>query len=186
MTYPESSMELKTAVEVRPTQSQVFLVGCLVLAGISLFAGAGLLSIEKSSGWVLIGFAVFSFVGTLFLWKSAQPDVDLQDNHPTHIALPNGTQVSTDSRTLRSPEALRGLTHVVTEVLHRRPLPEPAGLVDESGKIVPDSKEEAVSQVAQINSDVQRETNQLLDALGISDVEPTVTQRITESDQVFP
>lgn len=112
---------------------------------------------------------------------SIQSDVDLDESHPTQLALADGTTLSTDSRILRSPEGVKAFAQLFQNIISRRPLPEPDGLVDENAQILPDSKAEALALASQINSQTQATTNALLDALGMGDaVESHVIQQTSD------
>jgi hypothetical protein len=174
-----ATAKVEANVDVRPVRSQVFLVAVVMVSAILIICSALLIGKGQSGGWVfLLLAALLLFVGYKS-WEKSQVDVDLLDAHPTLISLPDGTSVSTDSRILRSPEGLRGITQLCDEVLCRQPLPAPDGLVDSSVQIIPDSKGDAQEIVNQINAATQASTNALIDALGLGDVARSkVTQQV--------
>lgn len=185
MTSTGATAELKASVDVRPARSQVFLVAIAIVAAILIICSAFLISSENGSGWVFLIFAALLLGGEYFLWTKSQPDVDLQEAHPTCIALPDGTNLTTDSRILRSPEGLRAMVQLCNEVLCRQPLPAPDGLVDSSAQIIPDSKDAAVARTSQINSTTQSNTNALIDTLGLAGAAPcnVIQQLVDLSDK---
>lgn len=174
-----ATAQVKANVDVRPVRSQVFLVAVVIVSAVLIICSAVLIGNGQSGGWAFLLFAAILLSIGYWSWWKAQVDVDLLDAHPTLISLPDGTSVSTDSRILRSPEGLRGITQLCDEVLCRQPLPAPDGLVDSSVRIIPNSKEEAQEIVNQINAATQASTNALIDALGLGDVARSeVTQQV--------
>lgn len=163
-----SKAELKASVNVHPMGSQVFLVGLIVAGCLSMFCGAFLFSLKVAVGWVFILLAVFLFAGAGLAWKKSQSDSDLKNAHPTHFEFPDGLKVTTDSRTLRSREGVDGVIKVLQELISRKPLPDPDGLVDSKNQQIPDSQADAQILVNKINADTQAVTNSLIDAMGLS------------------
>lgn len=186
MTGSKATAEVKASVEVRPVRSQVFLVACAVVAGIAVVCGAGLLAFEHDSGWGFLGFAALLLFGGYWAWSKSQSDVDLHEAHPTQLALPDGTSLTTDSRTLRSPDGIQVFTQLCQDLLCRRPLPNPDGLVDSRAQPIPDSKDAALAITNKINSDTQATTNALLDTFGFTEVSSNVTQRIASATDSEP
>jgi hypothetical protein len=165
------STEAKARVKasLRPAKSQVLLVAWVV-AFISLsYFGTNLLSEGNNAGWGLIALASTVFLGTLWAWNKAQSDSDLDNAHPTTFHLPDGTRISTDSRTLRSPESAINISLLLQEVLSRKPLPTPDALVNEQLLPVPNTQEQAKGLVDTINKQTQAVSNYILDQLGLSD-----------------
>ena len=95
-------------------------------------------------------------------------------------------KITTDSRTLRSPDSIAGFVKLLQEVLHRRPLPDPDGFVDSNAQIIPNSKGDAVALVREINNDTQATTDSLIDRLGLSDKNTHVTQKLAYSTDNGP
>lgn len=181
MTSTGAAAELKASVDVRPARSQVFLVAITIVAAILIICSTFLIWSERDAGWIFLIFSALLLGGGYLLWTKSQSDVDLQEAHPTNIALPDGTNVTTDSRILRSPEGLRAMVQLCNEVLCREPLPAPDGLVDSRAQIIPDSKDAAVARTSQINSTIQSNTNALIDALGLADAAPrNVIQQLVD------
>lgn len=186
MTGLERTAELKASIDVRPSRSQVFLVASAIVVAISIICGASLIALDKHAGWVFVVFAGVALWRTFAAWRDSQSDVDLHNAHPTKIALPNGTSLSTDSRTLRSPDGVRGLAQMLDGVLSRKPLPPPDGLVDDNGQIIPESKARAAAIANQVNSDIQQATNIIMDTFGVSDTDNLVTQRVSDLGDTAP
>ncbi len=172
MTGSTATAEVKANVDVRPARSQVFLVSAAIVAAVAVVCSAGLIAVGQGGGWGFLVFAGLVLAGGYLSWSKSQSDVDLDSGHPTTIALPDGTNISTDSRLLGSPDRLAALVRIVDEVLCRRMLPAPDGLVDSNAKVIADSKEGAIAIANQINSSTQAATNSLIDALGLSESTP--------------
>lgn len=165
-----AAAELKANVDVRPARSQVFLVATSIVAGIAVICSAGLLMANQAAGWGFLAFALLLIAGSSWAWLKSQSDVDLDEAHPTRVALPDGTTVTTDSRLLRSPEAIKGIARICEEIASRRPLPAPDGLVDAQGGLVPGSRAAAVAVTDQLNSSTQAATNALVDMLHLEEL----------------
>ncbi|AWL05900.1 hypothetical protein ACFOHT_19430 [Massilia oculi] len=164
-----------TQVELKPNGSQTLLVAMVVLAGVSLIAGAGMLMMDKDAGWAFVALSLLFAAAPAWGWFSAQADTDLHDSKPTTISTANGLIATTDSRTLRSPAATQALAQLI-EVSQRQKLPQADGII-ENGVLLPDSAEAANVVVQQIN-DIVEEQARALDAQvqRLEDV-PTVAQR---------
>jgi hypothetical protein len=149
----DANADLKAGVTLTPERSQVFIVAMLVLAGIALVAGLVFLWYKPEICWVPFSFALL-FAGVASIgWFRSHSNVDLHGAAPTTVSSSeNGAiQLSTDLRTLLTPEALIGLTQVVELITYRQPIPEPDGLVGKGGIPIPLSKEQAVSRVHAVN-----------------------------------
>ncbi|MBV6409342.1 MAG: hypothetical protein GAKPKEKM_00082 [Rhodocyclaceae bacterium] len=181
-----ASAEVSATVDLKPTRSQPFLVSLTILAGISVICGTGLLSLGNPAGWGLLAFAAVSIGAGVWAWRQSQPDVDLENAQPTSFTLPDGTSVVADARLLRSLEGTTALVRLIEGVLHRRPLPEPDGLVDSNGQPIPDSKAAAAALIHKVNSDTQLATNQICDALGLSVDSPHALQEIPNATDTGP
>jgi hypothetical protein len=169
---------IATQVKLSPKASQIFLVSNSVLAGFCLALGAGLLFAANGAGWAFLVLAAMLMGGAFWAWHFSQPDVDLQAAVPTTLSLPDGTKVSTDSRTLRSKNAVAGLLQLC-EAYKREPLPAADGLV-ENGLPVPNSEAQAQLQVRQINDEVQAQVANFEALVNGTREGPTVLQSPTQ------
>lgn len=167
---------IETQINIRPVRSQVFLVALICLTALSLIIGAILFYFGLDSGWIFVAIGLMFFIGSLWGWKQSQSDSDLDKAISTKIDLPDGTSVSTDPRVLRSPESAQALIQVLQEVLSRRPLPEPSGLVNEQLEVIQDSLPSAKAIVDKINTETQVKTNKVLDLFNLHDEQATVLQ----------
>lgn len=164
-----AAANVKAKFDMRPTHSQVFLVSAVIVVGIAVICSMILFMIGQPIGgsFFLLFAAVALGVG-YWAWIKSQSDVDLEYAQPTQIALPDGTKITTDSRTLRSIDGLRGLTQLCAEALNRKPLPDPDGLVDANAQVISNSKADALAATDAINKATQAATNALFDALGLA------------------
>lgn len=183
MNGPSASAAVKADVDVKPRRSQVVLVALVVFAVISLLCAAALLAWSIAGwGWFM-GLAALSLVAVLFGWFRSQSDIDMEGSHPTSFTTPSGVTVATDSRLLRSPDGVASLIQSAEGILHRQPLPEPDGMVDKDFIPILKSKDLAVTRINEINKNTQQLTNQLCDALGLSQGGHHQLHEITQDQQ---
>lgn len=176
-------MSSKAKAEVKaslvPAKSQVLLVAFVVGFVFTLLCGTYLLGDSKQEGWGLIALAGTIFLGTLWAWSRAQSDSDLDNSHPTSFRMPDGTSITTDTRTLRSLDSTLNLGLLLQELLHRKPLPLPTALVDETLRPLPDTQDEARAIVDNINLHTQAVSNYILDSLGLTDETASNLQKLS-------
>ena len=178
MIDPGINAKVETSVQLNPILSQTFLVALLAFPTI---CSAILFGIDKPvGGWAFFAFAALSSIAAIWSWRSSQPDVDSAGAHPTNLALPDGTSISTDLRTIRNPQACQNFLEVINQTVNRRPLPDADGLVGADLNLLPDSKEKAQQATRQINGDTQAITNYLIDAFKLSESNDTVTPILLE------
>jgi hypothetical protein len=178
MSGPEVNARVETSVHLKPILSQTFLVSLLAFPTI---CSAILFGIDKpSGGWAFFVLALLSTIAAVWSWRSSQPDVDSAGSHPTNLALPDGTLISTDLRTIRDPKALQNFLEVINQTVNRRPLPDADGLVGVDLNLLPDSKEKAQEATRQINDDTQAITNSLIDAFKLSEGDAAVAPVLLE------
>ncbi|GEM_PF-3061909 len=176
---PEPRATFAAQVNLVPKASQTFLISISLLSALCILCGAGLLSSNIDAGWAFVALAVVFMGGALLAWRSSQSDIDLHSSTPTTIALRDGTNVSTDSRTLRNKDALAGLLQLC-EAHQRVALPVADGIV-ENGIVVPDSGAEAQRRVAAINDVVHAQAQVFDELVNGSNSGPVVSQRPVEA-----
>lgn len=165
--------KVQASVNINPNRSQTFLVSLVGLAAI-LASGSAYLN-DSPLGWAFLGLSTLAFVAASLCWWKSQPDVDSENAHPTNLALSQGGAISTDARTIRDPRAMRHLLQIIEAMTTRQPLPDADGLIDDELKLIPNSKEQAQAVTQEINNDTQAVTNELLDALKLSESADTVS-----------
>lgn len=169
-----SSTKIKAHISVVPVKSQVFLIMLSLMAFASLVCSY--FSRESNISWAFLAFSLVCVIGSLWAWRHGQSDIDLDQGHPTTLDFSGGLSFSTDSRILRNPDSLDGLAKMLESVLHRKPLPEPSGLINEKKEVIAGSQATAAAKVEVINNENQEIANRIIDDLGIGDVGRQVTQ----------
>jgi hypothetical protein len=155
-----------TNIFLRPGRSQVVLVASIVLAGICLLAGFAFLRFDPWLSFVPFGFAIILIVLTAWGWLHSQADVDMANSAPASISADSDlVRIQFDPRTLNNKFAIDNLCTILSNVVHREPLPEPDGIVDSSGRPLPDSREDAASRVREINAETQKMAALVLEKL---------------------
>ncbi len=176
-----ASAEVKTSIQVLPTHSQVYLVATSIVSVVLIICGAILIMAEHQSGLAFLFLGALVIAAGFWAWLKSQSDTDMHEAHATQITLPDGTSVITDGRTLKSADALHGLTRVIQEMFNRQLLPAPDGLVDENANIIPDSAADAIKLTNKINNETQSTTNALIDFLGVGEVDNVNKTNITQT-----
>ena len=74
-------------------------------------------------------------------------------------------ELSADARSLGPDSGRTLISELVSVFAHRKPLPEPDGLIGTSGNPIPGSADEARARVSAINATVQTSDAQLVDVL---------------------
>lgn len=160
----KTNLSASAAFSVRPDRSQVVLVSLIIGSIVSLILGAILIAIDKQ-GWVFVALAVVLMGAVVWGWQRSQRDTDLAQAHPTTVALSDGANLSTDSRIFSSQDRVQNFVQLVEALALRKPLPEPSGLVDSNGSVIPGSMQEAVRVVDNINEETQMFHDQTLERL---------------------
>jgi len=161
----KTSTGLKANFSIVPAGSQVLLVACLILAALLFIPAYFLFASGLQEGWIFIVIALVVLCFCFWGWNKSRVSADFTESLPTKIICPDGTEVITDSRTLLSLEAAQSLGHVFQRVISRKPLPEATAVLGSDMAIVPDTEAEAKQRVNEINESVQKETNQVLEAM---------------------
>ena len=161
MPQPTGSLRASAQFDIRPARSQVVLVAIAVAAIVNFVIGGVLLGLDKP-GWPFVFIATALCASVVWCWRQSHRDTDLDTAHPTTVVLADGSNLSTDSRLLSSPDGVRSLARVVEALALRQPLPEPAGLTGPGAVPIPDSRSEAVARVTDINADTQKAHDQAI------------------------
>lgn len=146
------SAKINADVSLSANKSQALPLALMGLSAISLVASLFFLAITPERCWLPVVFTIaFASVGVV-LWTRSHKVSELDGGNPTEIFdSQRGLRVSTDSRALESPVAVQHLAELLSQVAHRRPLPEPDGMVDGQGNPQPQKKIEAQELVSKIN-----------------------------------
>lgn len=153
-------------LKVVSTKSQVVLVLLVLIASASYIIGFAFLWFDKVGSWVpiLLGSIIFIFV--FVAWFRAQNDTDLENARPTSLTDSNGNTVSTDVRSLKSPELIQILNKLFCVGANREPLPLPDGMVDKNGQPISNSSVEAGNIVNTANSEAMVLAQTIENAIG--------------------
>lgn len=85
-----------------------------------------------------------------------------------------------------TPQSIQHVIQLIDALITRQPLPDADGLIDSHLKLIPDSKENAQAVTRQINNDTQAVTNELLDALKLSESKYTVAPVLLDTAKDKP
>ncbi len=151
-----SNATFNTDVAVSSSKSQSVIVIVSLAATICYLIGFAFIWFEKNYIWIPFAAGTLLYLFVFCAWFKAQSDTDLDSSVPTSISDSRGITVSTDARSLKSPELIQLLNNVFECAANREPLPEPDGLVDKEGKPIPNSKMEATEKVVQANKRAQK------------------------------
>lgn len=171
-----ATASIEAKIGINPRQSQTFLVALIVLSCVTIICGTILVGMGQMFGAWLFLLALLFVFSAAYAWFKSQPDSDLHHSHPASIQLPDGTSVTADSRLLLKTEGIAALVRLCSEVMSRRPLPDPDGLVDANLQLIQDSKEDAVKFTSQLNLSTQEATNDLVKVLNLADENPSILQ----------
>lgn len=184
MVDTSNNFKASASFNLRPARSQVVLVGLTVAAIFALLLSGTLFALDKPSGWIFTLISISLFSSVVWCWRQSHRDTDLAQSHPTQLELSDGTNLSTDSRLLSSPEGVRNLAQILETLALRHPLPEPTGMVRSDATLIPNSKQEAVDTVKRINAETQTTHNQTISSLQTHLSANAVTQ--TPADALTP
>lgn len=171
-----ATANIEAKIGINPRQSQTFLVTLIFLSCVTIICGTILVAMGQMVGAWLFLLALLFVFPAVYAWFQSQPDSDLHHSHPASIQLPDGTSVTADSRLLLKTEGIAALVRLCSEVISRRPLPNPDGLVDLKLLPIQDSKEDAVKLTSQLNLSTQAATNDLVKALNLADESSSIFQ----------
>jgi hypothetical protein len=177
-----SRATLDTQINLTPVASQTLLVLIAVAGCLFLVCGTAIILAGKNAGWALVTVAGFFIAASLWAWLRSQPDVDLQSSTPTVLSMPNGTTLSTDSRTLRNDGAVDAMLRLI-EANQRTVLPQ-ADAIFENGVVVPDSADAARIQSEQINREVLAQAKSL--EIGINGPQSEISALQRPSEGITP
>lgn len=178
------SANVNADLKVNTAKSQSVLVLLIVVGLICYVSGFAFMWYEKPGYWVplILGSLIFTFV--FHAWYKAQNDTDLENSLPTSINDCFGNSVSTDMRALKSPEFVQVLHDLFSVGANREPLPEPDGLVNEQGKPIPNSRQEASKAVTKVNSEAEILAKAIQSEIGVQN-EPKYEFGQIDSEKPF-
>lgn len=145
-------------VGISPKLSHAFLSILLLLSLVPLLAGFVFLWFEKETAWIPFFIFILLLLLAVLGWLLTRKSIDMSNSIPTTLRDRNGNVVTTDSRSLESSNAVTAIGSLLQTIGERKPLPEPDGLVDQTHKIIPDSKNEAVQKANMLNEEIEKES----------------------------
>ena len=166
--FPNSiGAEVKADVNLAPKGSQIFVFSSLLLSAFSLIVGFVFLWYKHEYSWVPFLFTFLLGLLSSVAWFKSYKNVDLGGAPPTTIsATPSGIYMATDARTLLSFESLQALDKILNLLVHRVPLPDADGLLDEQGTPLPTQKTQASKRVQKANQEAENLTKETVKFLG--------------------
>lgn len=150
------NVEAKVGAGIYPKRSQV-LIAIFALASV-FFCCVGLYFVwaRHEYSWVPFICSAIACIVAVTMWWKSHSNIDMHGAIPTTISdEKSGLNVTTDTRTLNSANAMLELSKFFSVFVYRKPLPPASGLVDDNGELVPNSKDAANAAVDDINK--QRE-----------------------------
>lgn len=161
---PDMNMEGKfeAAVSLIPQKSQIFIIGCLILSGMSLFSTFAFLWAAKD-GWI-VPLAVSAVAGGVgfICWLLSHRNSDLSGGKATELTADvEGVRFICDARNQPTKQMLAIFAAHAESMAFRERLPPSHGLLDDSGNIVKDSEAAANLKIDQLNSFVAEQAEKL-------------------------
>lgn len=153
-------MEAKAnvGVHLKPEKAQTFVIAMALMSTVAMIALFSFLWAGIEHSWVP-GCLTLLFAGmAVWAWHSSHEIAGLEGATPTVATFTtknSSIQISTDARTIFSPEAVKTLNQVISMVGCREPVPTPCGLVDDNGDPIPNSQAEAAEQIRLVNAQAE-------------------------------
>ena len=176
---PDMNMEGKfeAAVSIVPQKSQIFIIGCLILSGMSLFSTFAFLWAEKA-GWI-VPLAVSAVTGAVgfVCWLLSHRNSDLSGGKATELTADvEGVRFICDARNQPTKRMLAIFAAHAESMAFRERLPPSHGLLDESGNIIKDSEVAANLKIEQLNDFVVEQAQKLECLVGEIKTKGTIFQ----------
>ena len=159
--------KITAAVKFVPKGSQVVILALVVVLGITLVYS---FHFYLTNVPIVLPISVsFVLLATIvILWLLSHHHVDRKRQQPTELSIweeNRSSKISIPPGELSSNDYLKLFDRAISSTMHRKPLPNPNGFVDQSGNPVPSSQENARRKVEEINSEIR----DLQDQLDITD-----------------
>ena len=156
---PNDFGKFSESLKIHPIGSQVVIVVLSLVLAMCLYYGFRFLELKSEDIWVPFIAAAVLLISIIYLWLKSHKNVDAGPVTSSRFMAQIDDQIvliETDPRTLESEDNISLFERILSTVRHRRSLPEPAGLVDDNGEPVPNSKGEAETIVKHSNERVDR------------------------------
>lgn len=151
-------IKIKAKINVAPKGSHAIIVPLILISGLC-FVLAAMLAFYGKEYWpfLLTGAGILFFV--FISWLLSHRAIDDNTSPPITFSTEDGTQstsVSVPPGLLLDGDRITNLERVLSMIQHRAPLPNPNGLVDDTGEPIPLSEDEARRRVEAANNQVQQ------------------------------
>ncbi|HGH4650384.1 hypothetical protein [Enterobacter cloacae] len=149
------SLSANAAVHVTAKRSQSLIVILAITMAILFFIGCFLLYVQNPLFWVPFIPATLLLIASLFLAVLTHKNTDLAGAHATVIESggPSGIRIVADPRI---DVASKSIVPLITVLANIHMLPQASGLVDKNLNPIPNTAEEAIKKVTEINVDAQQ------------------------------
>ncbi|MCY4003048.1 MAG: hypothetical protein OXF33_05010 [Rhodospirillales bacterium] len=154
---------VRASINVAPKGSQVVLISLVLVLffclACTIFSAP--LGIER---WVPSVAAAILLIVIVGMWFSSAQHIDDASIPPFNVVSSDGdtsTSISLNHKSLLALQDAQALEQLLSIVQHRKPLPEPDGLIDENGTLVPQSQSAAQERVEAINEQARQAKEEL-------------------------
>lgn len=153
-------LHLRGKLDISPRGSQI-IPSLLCVGGMLIVVSPLLVCSVDDSVVTKIGISVVGLICVLlscWMWDKSHVNVDRSELPAVTIATHDGDRgatVAVPSQELRSPEAIDTLGRLVSSLQYRQPLPDANGIVDQGGKPIPDSEQQAVALTKELNEELR-------------------------------
>ena len=178
------SLSANAAVNVTAKRSQSLIVILAMTMAILFFIGCFLLYVHNPLFWVPFVPAGVLLFACIFLAVLTHKNTDLAGAHATVIESggPSGIRIVADPRI---DVASKSIVPLITVLANIHMLPQASGLVDKNLNPIPNTAEEALKKVTDINADAQQACNDAISKMPSLSVPqerlgPTITVSETE------
>ena len=170
--------KVKASISLVPTGSHVVILSLIGILALCL--GCAFIFIWYSVDyWPPLISAGILFAAVVLFWLRSHRHVDDRFVPPVEMSMTDGTNSTTLSmhpRGLPAGQQLKLIERAMSAMQHRKPLPEPDGLVDEKGIPIPLSQEEARQRVEAANNEVRDATGAMESHLNASEQQNEIAQ----------
>ena len=181
---------LRASANIIPKGSHVVIVALIILLAICLLTGFLFLWFKPEHYSYSIPPFVFSVVFIILIawfWFVSYKNIDSHLSSPTSITLRDDDTylaLTTDASSIRTPEGIEALERCLSMARQRRPLPEPDGLVDEKGRPIPESNQEAIERIRALNNIVHEMSEMIFKHSEKTTKDEGVVQRRSEHEPI--
>lgn len=174
--------KVEASVNIVPKGSQVVILSLIAILAFCL--ACTFFFVWKGVDYLVPAIAsVIVLTVIVLLWKLSARHVDDASIPPVNIASTDGdtsTAISLHHRSLPAVQDQQLLANLLSIVQHRKPLPEPDGLVDSKGNPVPQSQGIARNRIQAANEQAQQMIDQVRSMYSPDQEERKLTQSSNE------